>query len=131
MPLVADAQRDRVVETLRRNYVLGRLTVEDLAERTELALAARTTTELRRTLRDLPRGEELLARGGRALRTGLQLLLLAALWVVGSLALLLSLVVLLVAGEREALVLLSVPALWVVLTALVVRSGGRRFRRAA
>jgi hypothetical protein len=131
MPLVADAQRDRVVDTLRRNYVLGRLTVEDLADRTELALAARTTSELRRTLRGLPRGEELAARAGRAVRTGLQLLLLAALWIVGSLALLLSFFALLVAGERGALVLLSVPALWLLLTALVVRSGGRRLRGAA
>jgi hypothetical protein len=131
MPLAADAQRDRVVERLRRSYVAGRLTVEELAERTELALAARTTSDLRLTLRDLPRVDEVLERGGRVLRTGLQLLLLAALWAVASLALLLSLVVLLVAGERGAVVLLSLPVLWVVLTALVVRSGGRRLRRAA
>jgi ABC-type multidrug transport system fused ATPase/permease subunit len=131
MPLAADVERDRVVEALRRHYLLGRLTVEDLAERTESALAARTTSDLRLTLRDLPRVDELVARARRAVRTGAYLVLLAGLWVVGSLALLLSLAVLLVAGERSAAVLLAVPVLWMVLTVLVVRSGGRRLRRAA
>ena len=131
MSLAADVQRDRAVETLRRHYIAGRLSVEDLADRTEHALAARTTSDLRLTLRDLPWADELLARARRVVGTGAYLILLAGLWAIGSLALLLSLGVLLVAGERGALVLLSVPVLWVVLTALVVRSGGRRLRRAA
>ena len=131
MPLAADVQRDRVVETLRRHYLSGRLSVEDLAERTEHALAARTTSDLRLTLRDLPWADELMTRAGRVVRMGAYLILLIVLWAVGSLALLLSLTVLLVAGERSAAVLLAVPVLWLVLTALVVRSGGRRLRRAA
>jgi hypothetical protein len=131
MPLAADVQRDRVVETLRRHYLSGRLSVEDLAERTEHALAARTTSDLRLTLRDLPWADELMTRAGRVVRMGAYLILLTGVWAVGSLALLLSLTVLLVAGERSAAVLLAVPVLWVVLTALVVRSGGRRLRRAA
>jgi hypothetical protein len=131
MPLAADVQRERVVDTLRRHYLSGRLTVEDLAERTERALEARTTSDLRWTLRDLPHADDLLARAGRAVRTGAYLFLLACLWCVGSTALLVALAVLLVAGERSTLVVLAVLGLWVVMTALVVRSAGRRLRRAS
>lgn len=56
MFLVADADRERGLALLRRHYAEGRLTVEELAERVDAAARARTTTELRTALRDLPGG---------------------------------------------------------------------------
>ena len=42
----SDADRERVVEQLRQHHVEGRLTVEELSERTERAYAARTLGDL-------------------------------------------------------------------------------------
>ena len=53
----ADADRQRVVAELQRHFVDGRLGQEELAERVEAALAARTFGELDALLRDLPRAE--------------------------------------------------------------------------
>jgi adenylate cyclase len=53
--LVSDQARDRAVETLRRAYAKGRLTREELEERTEQAYAARTRADLRATTHGLPR----------------------------------------------------------------------------
>ena len=51
----SDADRDRVVEALRDHAAVGRLETEELEERTDRALAARTVGELNRLLHDLPR----------------------------------------------------------------------------
>jgi hypothetical protein len=50
----SDADRDRVVDVLRDHGASGRLTTEELEERTDRALAARTHGELDRLLTDLP-----------------------------------------------------------------------------
>jgi hypothetical protein len=52
---VSDAARDRVVETLTRHMVAGTLTADELAARTDEAYAARTTADLERATRELPR----------------------------------------------------------------------------
>jgi hypothetical protein len=51
---VSDADRDRAVTQLRDQTVAGRLTLEEFAQRTEKALAARTSSELDEVSRDLP-----------------------------------------------------------------------------
>ncbi|MGB2952624.1 MAG: DUF1707 domain-containing protein [Gaiellaceae bacterium] len=51
---VSDADRDRTALMLREHAVAGRLTLEEFAERTEKALAARTSSELDELSRDLP-----------------------------------------------------------------------------
>jgi len=51
---VSDAEREAVVVRLREAAGEGRLTFEELAERTELAYAARTEAELERLADDLP-----------------------------------------------------------------------------
>lgn len=51
---VSDADRERALVQLREQTVAGRLTLEEFAERTERALAARTSTELVEVSRDLP-----------------------------------------------------------------------------
>jgi hypothetical protein len=51
---VSDADRERVAERLREHFAAGRLTSEELDERVEAALGAKTTGELRAVLADLP-----------------------------------------------------------------------------
>jgi hypothetical protein len=52
--LASDADRDAVVATLSENYQAGRLTTEELEDRTGRALAARTFGELQALTADLP-----------------------------------------------------------------------------
>jgi hypothetical protein len=54
---VGDAERQAVVAELQRHYVAGRLDSDELSERLDQALAARTVRELRIPLRDLPARE--------------------------------------------------------------------------
>jgi hypothetical protein len=50
----ADADRERVTARLRDHYAEGRLTSEELDERTSAALHAKTFGDLRRVMTDLP-----------------------------------------------------------------------------
>jgi hypothetical protein len=50
----SDAERDETVDRLRAAAAEGRLTVEELAQRSELVLAATTRGELERITADLP-----------------------------------------------------------------------------
>ena len=50
----SDDDRDRVVEMLRDHAAAGRLTTDELEERTDVALAARTDDQLAVVLADLP-----------------------------------------------------------------------------
>ena len=52
--LASDAERDHGVELLRSAVVDGRLTLEEFAERVEVAQTARTEQELAALLRALP-----------------------------------------------------------------------------
>jgi Domain of unknown function (DUF1707) len=52
--LVSDADRARVVGELRGHYETGRLTLEELQQRLDEAHAARTESQLRHVLRQLP-----------------------------------------------------------------------------
>jgi Domain of unknown function (DUF1707)/2TM domain len=51
---VSDADREQFVEALRQHHVDGRLTAEELADRTERAYAARTFGDLDALAADLP-----------------------------------------------------------------------------
>lgn len=53
---VSDAERERVVDFLRENALVGRLTHDELDERIGLAYAAVTRGDLERLIGDLPRG---------------------------------------------------------------------------
>jgi hypothetical protein len=50
----SDADRDRVVETLGHHHVEGRLTAEELSERTDKAYTAKTLGDLDALTTDLP-----------------------------------------------------------------------------
>jgi hypothetical protein len=54
--LAGDQEREHATAALRRHYVSGRLSVDELAHRTSIALSARSHADLRRALRDLPLG---------------------------------------------------------------------------
>jgi Domain of unknown function (DUF1707) len=51
---VGDAERDAVAAQLRDHYADGRLTLDELNERLDLAFAAKTKTDLDAVMRDLP-----------------------------------------------------------------------------
>ena len=54
MQLAGDGERERAAASLREHFVRGRLTLEELSERTEVALRARSREDLRRSLDGLP-----------------------------------------------------------------------------
>lgn len=51
----SDAERERAAEALRRHHADGRLTTDELGERTERAYAAKTLGDLDQQFNDLPR----------------------------------------------------------------------------
>lgn len=53
----SDAERERTVTTLRDGAAHGRLTFDELAQRTEIAYEATTGAELERLVGDLPQAE--------------------------------------------------------------------------
>jgi hypothetical protein len=55
---LSDADRDRAVAELSEHFEAGRLTAEELDERTGRALRARTGTELADLFADLPRHQD-------------------------------------------------------------------------
>jgi Flp pilus assembly protein TadB len=54
MALVGDHERQRAADLLNRHYQRGRLSLEELSERLELALRARRDSDVRSALADLP-----------------------------------------------------------------------------
>ncbi|HEX6467549.1 MAG TPA: DUF1707 domain-containing protein [Streptosporangiaceae bacterium] len=60
---VGDAERTRVTEALHDHFAQGRLTRDELDERIEAALSAKTFGDLRKITRDLPGAEPLAAAG--------------------------------------------------------------------
>jgi hypothetical protein len=85
---VSDAERERVVTTLRDHAAEGRLEPAELEERVAAALAARTQSELRSLLADMPQPAPPRPRARRAawrlpaLRSPLVMVgvLLVAIW---------------------------------------------------
>jgi len=52
--LAGDVERERAAASLREHFVGGRLTLEELTERTEMVLQARSSADLRKPLAGLP-----------------------------------------------------------------------------
>ncbi|MFL6053373.1 MAG: DUF1707 domain-containing protein [Actinoallomurus sp.] len=59
---VGDAERDAVASALHEHFAQGRLDREELDERLATALSAKTVGDLREVTRDLPGGQDTLAR---------------------------------------------------------------------
>jgi predicted signal transduction protein with EAL and GGDEF domain len=130
MSLVGDGDRERVAASLRRHYVAGRLSDGELADRLELALRARTRTELLVAARALPGAiwDELLLPPARAVGRGMLLLALAAVWSVVSVLLFLAFVVTVVVHGATATTLAGFPLVWALMTWMLWRLShhGRR-----
>jgi hypothetical protein len=115
MALVGDRERDRAAVALRRHYVHGRLSPEELSERVQLALHARSTRDLRQAFRDLPPAwrsmQEVAAPAVRVAERAVTFLALAALWSFLSVFLLAGFVIVaLVAGASSTTMLVFVAA---------------------
>jgi Domain of unknown function (DUF1707) len=52
---IGDAERDAAMAQLREHFVAGRLTFDELTERIDVALTAKTQRQLDRMMADLPR----------------------------------------------------------------------------
>ena len=52
---IGDAERDAAMTQLREHFVAGRLTLDELTERIDLALTAKTQRHIDRLMADLPR----------------------------------------------------------------------------
>jgi hypothetical protein len=114
-----DADRERAVASLREHFVQGRLTLEELSARCELALHAATQRDLRRSLRELPplMPHPILHGAVR----GVALVVLTGAWLVFSLMVLLAFVVTLAIQGMSALELVAFFVVWLVPTYLLSR----------
>ncbi len=129
--LVGDPERDRATHELQRHYREGRLTTDELGQRLEAALRARSGAQLRSALRGLPTWRW--AESGTIRRSPVRLLRNAALvvgavvmWLFVSVGLLIAFIAWLVANGPGA-GLLVFPLVWLAATWLLW-SGSRRLR---
>jgi hypothetical protein len=135
--LVGDLERETASKALQRHYLDGRLSVEELAERLQLALASRDRAQLRRSLRGLPARwaepdvvvREALQPVARIARNAVVLAATALVWMFSSLLLLLVFVGWMVADGPRLAGLIAFPLLWATLTWLLWARSSRRIRR--
>jgi uncharacterized protein DUF1707 len=121
--LVGDSERERAAASLQDHFVKGRLSTEELGTRIDLALHARSRSELRAALRDLPRrwpeGHDLFGAGADALHKGALVLAFfatATVWAICSFALALPFALTLLALGPSVVVATIFAALWGVMT---------------
>jgi hypothetical protein len=123
----SDDERERTVASLREHFVRGRLTLEELTARCELALKARSRGDLRRALADMPP----LMPGAilRGIVGGAALVVFTGAWVVFSLVLLGAFGLTLVIAGVSALELVAFLVVWLVPTYLLIRGWRRGLSR--
>lgn len=125
MALVGDFERERTVASLRRHFVEGRLSLEDLGARAELALAARSRADLRAALRDLQAPwHDGVGRAASAARRGIRLaalLVLAGAWAVLTLAIAIAFAVTLAVFGSSLAVVAAFTAVWAALSFVLWR----------
>jgi uncharacterized protein DUF1707 len=126
---VGHPERDRAAEALRRHYVAGRLSEEELARRTEIALAAHSRRELRSALVELPPAwlqvEEtvlpsLREAGERVRHLAVVVVSAFVVWLMLSVSLLVLLVAV-AADDGASLALVGFPLAWLVATVVLYR----------
>jgi hypothetical protein len=123
----SDEERERTVASLREHFVRGRLTLEELTARCELALRARSRTDLRHALADMP---PLLPQAIlRGVLGGAALVVFTGAWLVFSLVLLLVFGLTLVVGGMSTLELVVFLVVWVVPTYVLFRQWRRGLAR--
>ena len=123
----ADSDRERMTAILREHYVRGRLTADELADRAELVVRARSRRELRRALSGLPLlpdARELAAHGRSAAQLavrGAVLVVFTGAYLMFSFVLLLVLAVTVLVQGASALALVGFLLVWLVPTFLLYR----------
>jgi Domain of unknown function (DUF1707) len=128
MTLVGDRERERSALALRRHYVDGRLDENELSERLELVLHARSRGDLRAALRQLPRWSDLDHLAGR-LRHAALVGVITLIWLMLSATLFVAFVVWVAVRGASVGALLAFPAVWIVLSMLLYRrTTGSRWR---
>lgn len=136
--LVGDHDRDRAANELQRHYREGRLSVEELAERLETALHARTGLQLRSALNELPAAgwwansnavPVALRSPGRAIRNAAILAGTAVVWLFWSVGMLAAFVAWLAANGPSLGALLVFPLLWFGVSWLLWTGSKRRRSR--
>jgi Flp pilus assembly protein TadB len=125
--LVGDPERERAAHELRRHYSEGRLTTDELAHRLETALRARSGTQLRSALNDLPASG--LPSPVRLLRNAAIVAGTAVIWLFWSVGMLIAFVVWLAGNGPSLGALLVFPLLWLGLSWLLWTGSRRRRAR--
>jgi len=123
--LAGDSDRERAAATLKESYVDGRLTLDELSDRTERVLAASSRAELRAALSGLPwLPEELAERGRSVVHTvarGALVVALTGAWLLFSFILLLVFGLTLLFQGASGAALLGFLLVWLVPTYLLTR----------
>jgi len=125
--LVGDADRERATASLRDHFVRGRLTLDELSERTELVLRARYRRELRRPLRGLPLWNPRAA--AESFTRAVTLVVFTGAWLMFSFMLLAVLGITLIVHGSTGTELLAFLIVWLVPTYLLSRLWRRPRRR--
>jgi hypothetical protein len=123
--LIGDQERERAAEQLRRHFVHGRLSVEELTDRLGVALAARRRSEVRVALAELP------STWREQARRALVLVAIWLAWWTASLVLLVGFVATVVIHGLTLTGVVLFPALWLACTLAAIRTArrGRPARR--
>jgi Flp pilus assembly protein TadB len=123
----SDDERERAVASLREHFVRGRLTIEELTARCEVALRARSRADLGRALAEMP---PLLPQAIlRGFVRGAALVVLTGAWALFSLVLLLAFGLTLLLGGISTVGLVAFLAIWLVPTYLLFRRWQRGLSR--
>lgn len=110
---------------LGRQYVLGRLSTDELGRRVHLALHARSGADLREAFVGLPpawRDAEEVRRLGRSAKRGLLVVLIALFWVFASLLLLLAVAFTALLHGLSTSAAIGFPLVWLALSVLAWRA---------
>ena len=136
--LVGDPERNRAALELQRHYSEGRLSVDELAQRLETVLQARSAGQLRSALRELPSMErwaapeavrQAMRSPARSLRNAAILVGTAVVWLFWSIGMLVAFVAWLAGNGPSLGALLVFPLLWFAVSWLLWSGGKRRRAR--
>jgi hypothetical protein len=117
--LASDGEREQAAASLREHFVRGRLTLDELSERTEMVLRARSREELRHACAGLPRlTRQMIAT---VVVRGAALVLFTGVWLVFSFVLLIALGLTLLIHGATLSELVGFVVVWLVPTYLLSR----------
>jgi uncharacterized protein DUF1707 len=130
----ADHDRERAAAKLREQYVRGRLTIDELSDRTGRVLAARSRSDIRTALVGLPLLPDawVLAAQGRSFvqvaARGAMLLFFTSVYVIFTCTLLLIFALTMLFNGATGVTLLAFLVVWLVPTYLLTRLWRRKAR---